>query len=316
MNTKFFDNNIFTRLRTNMTEQNVPQICCQLKTGGGSICRQTRFRIDNDNPFNIYLCAQHLKCIAKDHIYNYYIHKINEIVDGQYLTISNMMRQRIITNSYDSITLFTNANTCLIPHNIIIDTTTLYRIEIPQYNLTFDILKRRRNERQRRNTLTISNELVQYINSIVLNEAISPIQLINLQRMNTNIPNRIIRTETNYNFKLIDITECTICSYSNESEEIGRKGFTLPCCNDIHSICIECIINQLITEHCKYEDITNITNTNFICKPIDCPFCRTKNCYKSLLKENIFKSTIKSILKSKLDLLYVNRVREQLILFE
>jgi len=297
-----------------MTEQQVPEICCQLKTERGTPCRNNRFTISNTNPFNTYLCPQHLKCLAKDHIYNYYRHKIDEISDSRYLTISNLMRQRITSNSYENIILFTSENTFLIPHNVLIDTPNLYRIEIPQYNITFDILKRRRNVR-RRETLSISNDLVQYINSIVLNEAISPIQLINLQRMNSNFPTttRIIRSETNYNFKLIDITECTICSYSNESEEIGRKGFTLPCCNDIHSICIECIINQLLTEYLNYEEITKLTNTNFIKKPIDCPFCRTKNCYKSLLNEQIFKSKIKEIINDRLKEYYETKIQEQLL---
>jgi len=302
-----------------MTEEQVPQICCQLKTERGTTCRQTRYTITNNNPFNTYLCSQHLKCMAKDHISNYYQHKINQIEDNRYLTISNQMRQRIITNSYNNITMFTDDNSFLIPHNVIIDTPNLYRIEIPQYsNFTFDIPKRRRrNVTRRQEMVNIPNDLVQYINSIVLNDSISPIQLINLQRMNRNLPTRtrIIRTETNYNFKLIDITECTICSYnSNESEEIGRKGFTLPCCNDIHSICIECIISQLLTEYLNYEEITTITNMNFIKKPIDCPFCRTKNCYKSLLNEQIFKSKIKEIMNERLNEYYSTKIQEQLLL--
>jgi hypothetical protein len=301
-----------------MPENQVEQICCRLKTENGSPCRHNRLI---NNPFNIYLCIQHLKCMAKDHIQNYYLHHLNDNLQTQYLTISNYMRERILNSDDETIPLYTNTNICLIEHQVLMDNTTFYRIQIPQLNVTFDIRKRVRRVSQilSRNLVPISDQFIEFFNSIVISNELSPQQILSTlserqQSINSNVT-RNSRTNRNQKYTLLDIKECFICSYnSNETEEIVRKGIKLPCCDNLNEICVECIINQLLTEHLKYNNITTINNTNFMNKEIDCPYCRNKNCYKSLLKEQSIKSTIKNMLREKLTEYYNSNIEQQLLL--
>jgi len=306
------------------------QYCCNLKTESGSQCRQSR--INNINPFNIYLCNSHIKYISKNHLENYYRNVMRNTIgdtNEEYLTISDNVRERLLNGSSELIPYNTNKDTNLVIHQVLIENGSFYRINIPQYNYTFDIMKRTINVRVSRsrtirsrviqrqlNTeidspnnsiIRLTNELSQYLNALISNNEGEQIRYIE----NTN-QNRYIYNEENY--KVIDINECSICCFSSVEDGITCKGILLSCCNDCNTICLKCIINQLITEYLKYNDITNIRNYNFINSKVNCPYCRNENCYKSLLKSSENKLLIKDILREKLREYYNDKMEEQLLL--
>lgn len=268
---------------------------CQFLTPTNTRCRQNRYHIHINHPFEVPLCEQHIKLISKDHLTQYYQNK--HINNSYYDTFSIPIRNRFLSNN-TNILLQQNKENYLVEHEIIYQSNFFYKIKLLHSSYVFLIQK----------ILVNNNNIIRNLNlSPEFNELIIPNNSLNMIHLKIN-------TIQNVDTNIIYIYHCDICCY--QSTEKKKSGFKLKCCNEKNDICIECIIKLLFVEYTKYNNVNQINNYELMNNDINCPYCRHKNNY-SELKNNIeFKRIFKLILNDKLQEYYREKVTEQLILFE
>jgi len=107
--------------------------------------------------------------------------------------------------------------------------------------------------------------------------------------------NQQIYINPNNELELINVTSCNICM-----ENSNQKGFKLTCCNQDIQVCVQCIINDYITEECKTNSLYTIKDMNMFKKPRNCYFCRKSNIYQQLIKDNECQSKFLHTIREKI----------------
>jgi septum formation topological specificity factor MinE len=307
---------------------------CNFKNNHGVQCghhRNSDFPILYSHTLQMYLCQQHEEMILKDHIQNFIGNKIKH-QQPMYQTFSTNIRNRFISDiSYIPEEL--PIEQCLYLFNLgrilFINTSNYYTISIKidilneidgeydertqlafpqisnqecmiyneQYTITQEVIQerlqgiivRRYQRAPQSETMEQLQQNISYDNYYHMNRN----QLYNVISQYVGISSNIQRV--NNELELTNITNCDICM------DISlQKGFRMSCCNEETQVCVQCIINDFITEECKTKSLYTIKDMNIFKKQRNCYFCRKPNIYQQLIKDNECQSIFLHTLREKI----------------